>query len=260
MRPRWRRSRPVRHVVTRTLARSFARVAARKSSFRRLRLRQQNSQGLPGRWCNERRYQARYLQRVELRRGFSSLDVLPGVCRRPLQSRRSADRGGSAPSKRSACLPVPPRPANTVRWLWVRFLSRRSRSAYADDSALRACLPTGGPGVYVSAVKSNYRPFRRKSEPEPASALVSDVVGKLGGSWRGKEQRVFLIYADVGGDFLRKHTRPDSLRNGTLFIRVSSSAIAHHLTLLRGEILQRLGALLPPGTVTDIRTRVGPLA
>ena len=109
-------------------------------------------------------------------------------------------------------------------------------------------------------MKSNYRPFRRKSEPEPASALVSDVVGKLGGSWRGKEQRVFLIYADVGGDFLRKHTRPDSLRNGTLFIRVSSSAIAHHLTLLRGEILQRLGALLPAGTVTDIRTRVGSLA
>ena len=104
-----------------------------------------------------------------------------------------------------------------------------------------------------------HRPRRRKSEPELASALVSTVVGNIGGSWRGREQRVFLVYADIGGDFLRKHTRPDSLRDGTLFVRVSSSAIAHHLTLLRGEILQRMAPLLPPGMVTDIRTRVGPL-
>jgi hypothetical protein len=37
----------------------------------------------------------------------------------------------------------------------------------------------------------------------------------------------------------------------------SSSAIAHHLTLLRGEILKKMAPLLPPGMVTDIRTRVG---
>jgi hypothetical protein len=113
--------------------------------------------------------------------------------------------------------------------------------------------------VYVAAVPFPSRPRRRKSEPELASALVSTVVGNIGGSWRGREQRVFLVYADIGGDFLRKHTRPDSLRDGTLFVRVSSSAIAHHLTLLRGEILQRMAPLLPPGMVTDIRTRVGPL-
>ena len=103
------------------------------------------------------------------------------------------------------------------------------------------------------------RPRRRKSEPQLASALVSAVVGNIGGNWRGREHQVFAVYADIGGDFLRKHTRPDALRDGTLFVRVSSSAIAHHLTLLRGEILQRMAALLPPGMVTDIRTRVGPL-
>lgn len=100
---------------------------------------------------------------------------------------------------------------------------------------------------------------RRKSEPEHASALVSTVVGNLGGDWRGREQRVFSVYEDIGGAFLRKHTRPDSLRDGTLFIRVSSSAIGHHLTLLRGEIMQKMAPLLPPGMVVDIRTRVGPI-
>ena len=100
---------------------------------------------------------------------------------------------------------------------------------------------------------------RRKSEPEHASALVSAVVASIGGDRRGREQRVFSIYTDIGGDFLRKHTRPDTLRDSTLIVRVSSSAIAHHLTLMRGEILQKMAPLLPPGMVTDIRTRVGTL-
>ena len=100
---------------------------------------------------------------------------------------------------------------------------------------------------------------RRKSEPEHASALVSAVVTSIGGDRRGREQRVFSVYADIGGDFLRKHTRPDALRESTLIVRVSSSSIAHHLTLLRGEILQKMAPLLPPGMVTDIRTRVGTL-
>jgi predicted nucleic acid-binding Zn ribbon protein len=86
---------------------------------------------------------------------------------------------------------------------------------------------------------------------------VSAAVARLGGEWRGREQQVFSVYAEIGGDFLRKHSRPDALRDGTLVIRVSSSAIAHHLTLLRGEILKRMAPRLPPGMVTDIRTRVG---
>jgi hypothetical protein len=108
-------------------------------------------------------------------------------------------------------------------------------------------------------VKQPTRPRRRKSEPEHASALVSSVVSSIGGERRGREQQVFSVYADIGGEFLRKHSRPDTLRDGTLFIRVSSSAIAHQLTLLRGEILLKMAPLLPPGMVTEIRTRVGQL-
>ena len=106
-------------------------------------------------------------------------------------------------------------------------------------------------------MKAGARPRRRKSEPQRASALVSAVVANIGGEKRGREQQVFSVYADIGGDFLRKHSRPDALRDGTLFVRVSSSAIAHHLTLLRGEILKKMAPLLPSGMVTDLRTRVG---
>jgi hypothetical protein len=108
-------------------------------------------------------------------------------------------------------------------------------------------------------VKSSSHPLRRKGQPESIAALLPGVVARIGGEKRGREQRVFSVYSEVGGDFLRKHSRPDGLRDGTLIIRVSSSAIAHHLTLLRGEILSRMAPLLPAGMVTDIRTRVGQL-
>jgi hypothetical protein len=42
-------------------------------------------------------------------------------------------------------------------------------------------------------------------------------------------------------------------------VRVTSAALAHELTLLRGEILTRLAAELGAETVTEIRTRVGAL-
>jgi len=108
-------------------------------------------------------------------------------------------------------------------------------------------------------VKSSARPRRRKTEPVLASEVVSSVVASIGGDRRGREQKVFSIYADVGGEFLRKHSRADALRDNTLVVRVESSAIAHHVTLLRGEILRKMAPLLPAGMVTDLRTRVGDL-
>jgi len=112
-------------------------------------------------------------------------------------------------------------------------------------------------GYTFRAVKSAARPRRRKSEPQHASSLMPAVMASIGGDQRAREQRVFAIYGEVGGEFLHKHSRPDALRDSTLIVRVSSSAIAHHLTLLRGEILQKMAPLLPPGMVVEIRTRVG---
>jgi hypothetical protein len=119
-------------------------------------------------------------------------------------------------------------------------------------------LPITEGKVYVGAV-SHSSPRRRKGNPVPAADVISAVVASIGGDHRGREQKVFAIYADVGGEFLRKNTRADALRDGTLVVRVSSSAIAHHVTLLRGEILRKMAPLLPPGMVTDLRTRVGDL-
>jgi predicted nucleic acid-binding Zn ribbon protein len=107
-------------------------------------------------------------------------------------------------------------------------------------------------------VKSS-RPRSRHTEPESAASLITAVVAKIGGDARAVEHRVFDGYGTAVGDLLSHHSQPEKLRGTTLFVRVGSSAIAHQLTLLKGEILGRMAHVLGPGVVTDLRTRVGPL-
>ena len=83
------------------------------------------------------------------------------------------------------------------------------------------------------------------------------LLARLGGTGRALEYQVFDAYLEAAGDVFRAKTRPDSFRTGTLFVRVSSAALGHELTLLRGEILTRMQATLGPGIVNEIRTRMG---
>ncbi len=59
------------------------------------------------------------------------------------------------------------------------------------------------------------------------------------------------------GETFRSRTLPEQLTGTTLFVRVATSALAHELTLLRTEILDRMALELGPGLVVDLRTRVG---
>jgi predicted nucleic acid-binding Zn ribbon protein len=100
----------------------------------------------------------------------------------------------------------------------------------------------------------------RNPEPETAASLMPMLVARLGGEGRVLEQRVFGAWPTVVGELLRRHTRPEALRSKTLIVRVDSSALAHELSMLRAEVLAKLGQQLGPGVVDELRTRVGPLA
>jgi predicted nucleic acid-binding Zn ribbon protein len=96
-----------------------------------------------------------------------------------------------------------------------------------------------------------------QEEPETAGDLISGLLSRLGGQGRALEYRVFDAYARAAGEVLASRTTPDSFREGTLFVRTGSSALAHELILLRVELLARMQAILGPGVVKEIRTRVG---
>jgi len=95
--------------------------------------------------------------------------------------------------------------------------------------------------------------------PETSGQLMDQVLARLGGSGRALEFRVFEAYNATVGTLLRQRTSPEKLRGSMLFVRVGSSAIAHQVALLKGDLLAGLAANLGPGVVTDLRTRVGPL-
>jgi len=68
---------------------------------------------------------------------------------------------------------------------------------------------------------------------------------------------VFDCYTRVVGDALRTRTMPERLAGTTLFVRATTSALAHELTLLRADILERMATEMGQGIVLELRTRVG---
>ena len=112
-------------------------------------------------------------------------------------------------------------------------------------------------------VRSYHRPRargpQRPSAPAPSRSvdLVGEVLGRLGGAGRALEFRVFDCFARVVGENLRTRTIPERLVGTTLFVRAASSSLAHELTLLRGEILERMAVEMGQGIVLELRTRVG---
>jgi hypothetical protein len=86
---------------------------------------------------------------------------------------------------------------------------------------------------------------------------MGGLLSRLGGEGRVLEFRVFESYSRVVGDLLRARTLPERVSGTTLFVRVATSALAHEVTLMRAEILERMAVELGKGTITDLRTRVG---
>jgi hypothetical protein len=116
-----------------------------------------------------------------------------------------------------------------------------------------------GPAPKYDKPWKPWRPKLRehKGPPETMAELMGGLLSRLGGEGRVLEFRVFESYSRVVGDLLRARTLPERVSGTTLFVRVATSALAHEVTLMRAEILERMAVELGKGTITDLRTRVG---
>jgi predicted nucleic acid-binding Zn ribbon protein len=95
--------------------------------------------------------------------------------------------------------------------------------------------------------------------PETSGALMDQVLARLGGSGRALEFRVFDCYSRCVGEMLRLRTEPERLQGSTLYVRVASAPMAHELSMLKREVLEKMARALGPGVVGDLRTHVGAL-
>jgi predicted nucleic acid-binding Zn ribbon protein len=72
-----------------------------------------------------------------------------------------------------------------------------------------------------------------------------------------RPHRALALWSDVVGDTLAQASTAETVRGGVLFVRARSGVWAHELTLLRGEILQRLNSKLGGSVISDIHFKAG---
>lgn len=70
--------------------------------------------------------------------------------------------------------------------------------------------------------------------------------------------RIFALWPEAVGPAIAERAHPRFLRQGVLFVEVSSSAWANELSLLKPRLLAKLEAKLGKGVVKDLRYQVAP--
>ncbi len=98
---------------------------------------------------------------------------------------------------------------------------------------------------------SGARPDAR--DPMAIGAIVGQSIADLGWTAPLAEARLLGQWASVVGAEVAARCQPVSLRDGELRITAESTAWATQLRLLAPQLLKRIGAELPPGTVTKLR-------
>ena len=105
-----------------------------------------------------------------------------------------------------------------------------------------------------------WHPLREPGGP-PArriSASLDAVTRNLGGAGGPALVQLLADWAAVVGEQLAAHSRPVSLRSGTLTIVTDEAAWGAQLGWLDAELRRHLDAALGPGVVTRITVRVRP--
>ena len=74
-----------------------------------------------------------------------------------------------------------------------------------------------------------------------------------------RPHRALALWREVVGATLAQASTAETVRGGVLFVRARSGVWAHELTLLRGDILQRLNSRLGGAILTDIHFKSGGL-
>lgn len=68
--------------------------------------------------------------------------------------------------------------------------------------------------------------------------------------------RVFALWSEIVGPGIAARALPRTLRQGVLFVEVSSAAWANELNLLKPKIMKAIEQKLGPGRVRDVRWQV----
>jgi len=97
-------------------------------------------------------------------------------------------------------------------------------------------------------------PVRNIHQPDE---FISGLLKSIGLSDGVDEERLKESWSLVAGEFVSKHTVPESLRGGVLVLKVLQPAMKFHLQQMSGKLLANMRRELGPGVVKQIRFRIG---
>jgi len=90
-----------------------------------------------------------------------------------------------------------------------------------------------------------------------ADEFISQILKSIGVSDGVDADRLKECWHLVAGEFVAKHTVPDSIRNGVLVLRVLQPAMKFHLQQMSGKLLANMRRELGENVVRQIRFTIG---
>ena len=95
----------------------------------------------------------------------------------------------------------------------------------------------------------------RRDEPERLGGAIDGLLDAHGWQQRAAMGSVFGRWAEIVGQDLAAHTRPDSFADSELVVTADSTAWATQVRLLASVLVARLNAELGQGTVRRVKVR-----
>lgn len=99
----------------------------------------------------------------------------------------------------------------------------------------------------------------RREDPQLLASAIGGLLGARGWEQQAAMGSVFGRWAEIVGQDVAAHTRPDSFADGELAVTADSTAWATQVRLLAPVLVRRLNAELGDGSVRRVRVR-GPAA
>jgi predicted nucleic acid-binding Zn ribbon protein len=128
-----------------------------------------------------------------------------------------------------------------------------------DDSE-RPGLPAPGqddpPAPGGSSARARGRP--RREDPQPLLSAIDGLLDNRGWQQQAAMGSVFGRWAEIVGQDLAAHTRPDTFADGELAVIADSTAWATQVRLLAPVLLRRLNDELGAGSIRRVKVR-GPV-
>ena len=98
---------------------------------------------------------------------------------------------------------------------------------------------------------------KRRTEPTAAGTLIESILKRHGVAVTVREHRIVTGWRELVGERVAARAWPDGLKDGVLFVRVTSSAWMHELSFLRDDVAKRANEMCGGKVVRAVRFHVG---